>query len=130
MATAKTLASRDVSDAAGRGDAAFAGAVGRIVRLGRARRGMSRRQLAEESRTSERYLAQIESGAGNPSVLVLRAIADALELPMFEMMPQTRGLSAPYARIIELLGRASPGDLAAIAELIERRIDGAAATDR
>jgi XRE family aerobic/anaerobic benzoate catabolism transcriptional regulator len=60
----------------------------------------------------------------------MRAIADALEIPLFEMLPQTGGLSAPYARIIDLLGRASPGDLSAIAELIERRIEGAAATDR
>jgi XRE family aerobic/anaerobic benzoate catabolism transcriptional regulator len=101
-----------------------------MVRLGRAKRGMSRRQLAQESATSERYLAQIESGAGNPSVLVMRAIADALEIPLFELLPHTGGLAAPYARIIDLLGRATPGDLSAIAELIERRIDGALAADR
>jgi XRE family transcriptional regulator, aerobic/anaerobic benzoate catabolism transcriptional regulator len=127
---ANTLDTREIRDSTGRADTAFAGEVGRMVRLGRAKHGMSRRQLAQESGTSERYLAQIESGAGNPSVLVMRAIADALEIPLFEMLPQTGGLSAPYARIIDLLGRASPGDLSAIAELIERRIDGAAATDR
>jgi XRE family aerobic/anaerobic benzoate catabolism transcriptional regulator len=127
---ATTLDTRAIPDAASRTDAAFAGEVGRMVRLGRAKRGMSRRQLAQESATSERYLAQIESGAGNPSVLVMRAIADALEIPLFELLPQTGGLAAPYARIIDLLGRASPVDLAAIADLIERRIDGAATTDR
>jgi XRE family aerobic/anaerobic benzoate catabolism transcriptional regulator len=115
---------------AGRADTAFAGEIGRMVRLGRARRGMSRRQLAQESKTSERYLAQIESGDGNPSVLVMRAIADALEIPIFELLPQTGGVSAPYARIIDLLGRVPPSDLAAIADLMERRIEGAAATDR
>jgi len=117
-------------DAAGRADAGFATELGHMVRLGRAKRGMSRRQLAQESDTSERYLAQIESGGGNPSVLVMRSIADALEIPLFELLPQTGGLAAPYARIIDLLGRASPVDLAAIADLIERRIDGAAASDR
>lgn len=127
---AATLDTRENSDAAGRTDAAFAGEIGRLVRLGRAKRGMSRRQLAQESGTSERYLAQIESGAGNPSVLVMRAIADALEIPLFELLPSTGGLAAPYARIIDLLGRASPGDLSSIAEGIERRIDQAAATDR
>src|SRR3954453_4463239 len=84
------LNTREVTDL-GRADAAFAGEIGRMVRLGRAKRGMSRRQLAQESGTSERYLAQIESGAGNPSVLVMRAIADALEIPLFEMLPQTGG---------------------------------------
>ncbi len=51
--------------------AAFLDAVGREVRKNRAKRGMTRRQLAQASATSERYLAQIESGAGNPSVSVL-----------------------------------------------------------
>jgi XRE family aerobic/anaerobic benzoate catabolism transcriptional regulator len=117
-----TLDARATADLSGRADAAFAGEVGRMVRLGRAKRGMSRRQLAQESGTSERYLAQIESGAGNPSVLVMRAIADALEMPMFELLPQTGGVAAPYARIIDLLGRVPPSDLAAIAETIERQI--------
>ena len=102
-----------------------------MVRLGRAKRGMSRRQLAQESGTSERYLAQIESGAGNPSVLVMRAIADALEIPLFELLPQTGGARralCPDHRSAR--ARASPSDLAAIADTIERRIDGAAATDR
>ena len=75
----------------GRADAAFGEELGRRVRQGRAKRGMSRRQLAQDSGTSERYLAQIESGAGNPSVLVMRAIADALDMPMFELLPQTGG---------------------------------------
>jgi XRE family aerobic/anaerobic benzoate catabolism transcriptional regulator len=109
---------------------AFAAAVGRLLRSERAKRGMTRRQLAEQSGTSERYLAQIESGAGNPSVLVLRAIADALEIPMFELLPQTGGVAAPYARIIDLLGRAPPSDLAAIADSIERQIAHIAAADR
>src|SRR3954467_14129092 len=126
---ATTLDSHAMPDV-GRADAAFAEALGRMVRHGRAKRGMSRRQLAQESKTSERYLAQIESGAGNPSMLVMRGIADALEIPMFELLPQTGGGAAPYARIIDLLGRASPVDLAAIADLIERRIEGAAASDR
>jgi XRE family aerobic/anaerobic benzoate catabolism transcriptional regulator len=91
---------------------------------------MSRRQLAQESATSERYLAQIESGAGNPSVLVMRSIADALEIPLFELLPQTGGLAAPYARIIDLLGRVPPHELPAIADMIEHRIAGTVASDR
>jgi len=120
--------------AAGRDDTGFAQdfaqEIGRMVRLGRARRGMSRRQLAEGSGTSERYLAQIESGAGNPTILVLRSIADALELPMVELLPRNGGQPAAYARIIDLLVRLPPADLPAVAETIERRLDQAAATDR
>src|SRR5262245_58019001 len=130
MRMANSLDAHEMPDISGKADAAFAAEVGRMVRLGRARRGMSRRQLAQESGTSERYLAQIESGAGNPSVLVLRAIADALEMPMFELLPQIGGVAAPYARIIDLLGRAAPSDLASIAELIEGKLAHATAADR
>ncbi|MEA3059342.1 MAG: family transcriptional regulator, aerobic/anaerobic benzoate catabolism transcriptional, partial [Sphingomonadales bacterium] len=47
---------------------AFVAAVGGLVRQSRAKLGMTRRQLAQGSGASERYLAQIESGQGNPSV--------------------------------------------------------------
>ncbi len=81
-------------------------------------------------KTSERYLAQIESGDGNPSVLVLRAIAEALELSIADLLPRTGGQPPAYARIVDLLGRAPEGDLAAIADLIEQRIERAAEADR
>jgi XRE family transcriptional regulator, aerobic/anaerobic benzoate catabolism transcriptional regulator len=130
MANPKTnAASREPTDA-GRADASFAAEIGRMVRLGRAKRGMSRRQLAEESQTSERYLAQIESGAGNPSILVMRAIAGALELPIIELLPRSNGGSAATARIIDLLGRLPPSELPAFADMIEQRIDRAAVIDR
>jgi len=120
--------------AAGRNDADFvqdfAREIGRMVRLGRAKRGVSRRQLAQDSGTSERYLAQIEGGAGNPSMLVMRAIADALGLPIVELLPRPNGQSAAYARIIDLLGRIPPDELPAIAETIGRRLDQASAADR
>jgi XRE family aerobic/anaerobic benzoate catabolism transcriptional regulator len=57
------------------------------VRNERAKRGMTRRALAAQCQTSERYLAQIESGAGNPSVLVLDAIARALDLDPIDLLP-------------------------------------------
>src|ERR1700744_80388 len=79
---------RETSDGATASAAAFLAAIGREVRRNRAKRGMTRRQLAQASETSERYLAQIESGAGNPSVSVLRTIAHALDLPAAALLPQ------------------------------------------
>ena len=61
--------------------------IGARVRNERAKRGMTRKMLAEQCQTSERYLAQIELGDGNPSVLVLDAIARALGLDPFDLMP-------------------------------------------
>src|SRR5262249_56022429 len=86
---AKTLRkSAPEAQANGRAAAGFLAALGREVRRGRAKSGMTRRQLAQASHTSERYLAQIESGTGNPSVTVLRPIAQALYIPPPRFLPQ------------------------------------------
>jgi XRE family aerobic/anaerobic benzoate catabolism transcriptional regulator len=109
---------------------AFAAAVGRLVRLARAKRGMTRRQLAQDSGASERYLAQIESGQGNPSVIILKSIAEALDVPIIELMPRTNGRTAAMTHILDLLGRLPLAELPAVAELIERRAAQDAASDR
>jgi XRE family aerobic/anaerobic benzoate catabolism transcriptional regulator len=109
---------------------AFVAAVGRLVRQSRAKLGMTRRQLAEGSGASERYLAQIESGQGNPSVIILRAIAHALDVPIIELLPRTNGRTAAMSHILDVLARLPPSELPAIAELIERRAARDVASDR
>ena len=59
-------------------DAQFLSDIGRRVRELRERRGLSRKRLARGSSVSERYLAQIETGSGNSSVMLLRRIAAPL----------------------------------------------------
>ena len=70
----------DIRRGAAPADEAYLRRVGERVRLARARRGMSRKVLSRASRVSERYLAELERGAGNASLLVLRQIAQALTL--------------------------------------------------
>ncbi len=60
------------------GDEAYLRLVGERVRLMRLQMGMSRKVLSQASGVSERYLAELERGSGNASLLVLRSIADAL----------------------------------------------------
>src|SRR5215470_1893742 len=120
--------SRETSAELGRADDAFANAVGRLLRSARAKRGMTRRQLAEQSGASERYLAQIESGQGNPSVIVLKAIAEALDLSIIDLLPRTDGRSETLEHIVAVLRRMPQSELPAIADLIEGR--AALATDR
>ena len=67
-------------------DAAFLQKLGERVREARARRGMTRRILARDSGVSERYLAQLEAGQGNVSVLLLRQIGDALGIPLNDLL--------------------------------------------
>ena len=57
----------------------FLVALGERVRSLRARKGMTRRSLAQASSVSERHLANLELGVGNASILVLRQVAAALE---------------------------------------------------
>src|SRR6266536_4567353 len=64
---------------------ALVAAIGRLVRLSRAKRGMTRRQLAQASGASERYLAQIEGGQGNPSVSSLKSTAHSLDATIFQI---------------------------------------------
>lgn len=64
----------------------FLGLLGHRVRAARARRGMTRRALAGDADVSERYLAQLESGRANPSVAVLRRVADAMALPLVDLV--------------------------------------------
>ncbi len=104
--------------------------LGQRVRLGRAKRGISRRQLAGESGISERYLAQVESGEGNPSVMTLRAIAQAIETPMTDLLPRHDGRTGAAARLDELLAAVPESELAAVSDFIERKINGAAREDR
>ena len=103
-------------------DAAFLSAIGAEVRRNRAKRGMTRRQLAQASETSERYLAQIESGAGNPSVSVLRAIARALDLSAAALLPETGTRPAALSAIIDLLTGVPESELPAFAREIETRV--------
>jgi XRE family aerobic/anaerobic benzoate catabolism transcriptional regulator len=127
VAKATPKAGNEAAADIGRSDA-FAIAVGRLLRSARAKRGMTRRQLAEQSGASERYLAQIEGGQGNPSVIVLKAIAEALDLSIIDLLPRTDGRSETLERIVDVLRRMPQSELPAIADLIEGR--AALATDR
>jgi XRE family aerobic/anaerobic benzoate catabolism transcriptional regulator len=123
-------AAGDLGLTASRANAQFSTDVGRLVRRARARRGITRRQLAAESGISERYLAQIEGGQGNPSVIVLKTIALAMDMHITELLPATGKRHEATARINELLKRLDASELPALADLIERRLAEGAASDR
>jgi XRE family transcriptional regulator, aerobic/anaerobic benzoate catabolism transcriptional regulator len=60
--------------------------LGERVRRLRNQRGMSRKALATHARVSERYLAQLEAGIGNCSIVLLRRIARAIGLPVTQLV--------------------------------------------
>jgi XRE family aerobic/anaerobic benzoate catabolism transcriptional regulator len=128
--TSLNAGEKRVPDAQRADHEAFAAAVGRLVRLARAKRGATRRQLAQDSGASERYLAQIESGQGNPSVIILKSIADALDLPIIELLPRSNGRAAAMTHVLDAIGRLPPSELPAVVELIESRGRADQAGDR
>ena len=64
-------------------------ALGAFIRERRKQANLSLRQLAELTSLSNPYLSQIERGLHQPSVRVLRAISDALNLSAETMLAQS-----------------------------------------
>lgn len=74
--------------------------LGKRVRELRSHRGMTRKQMSQEADVSERHLAQLESGEGNISVVLLQRIAVALGVPIANLFaPQTE--ERPGKRLIQ-----------------------------
>ena len=63
-------------------------ALGAFIREQRMRADMSLRQLARLTRLSNAYLSQVERGLHTPSVRVLKAISDALNLSADTLLAQ------------------------------------------
>lgn len=79
--------------------------VAQRIRAARAKAGVTRKQLAQASGASERYLALLESGTGNPSVDMLQAIAVALDVALADLLPRGGERSDMAARAAALLRR-------------------------
>src|SRR5438046_3293619 len=92
----------------------YLAALGDRVREARARRGMSRKLLAGDSGVSERYLAQLEAGQGNVSILLLRQIATALNLPLTELLAEDSGNVVELTLTTQFLKRLPRQTLAAV----------------
>ena len=93
------------------GDERFLQELGERVRAARARSGMTRKDLAGESDVSERYLAHLESGQGNISVLLLQKVAAALNLPLGELISGQDGQAVELTLIQQFLRRLPPQQL-------------------
>ena len=83
--------------------------LGARVRAWRARRGMTRKQLAADSGLSERFLADVESGKGNVSINSLEAAARALNISILELLQDAP--RPAFARAQGLLARLDDGQL-------------------
>jgi XRE family transcriptional regulator, aerobic/anaerobic benzoate catabolism transcriptional regulator len=96
------------------------------IRSARARIGLTRKQLAVASQASERYLATLETGAGNPSVDMLIAIAEALNVAPAELLPMGGERDQLMASAAMQLRRLSPDRIRDILAQIGRPAEGSA----
>jgi transcriptional regulator with XRE-family HTH domain len=76
-------------------------ALGAFIREQRKQANLSLRQLAELTKLSNPYLSQVERGLHQPSVRVLKAISDALNLSAETLLAQ--------AGLIDAMAATAPG---------------------
>lgn len=81
----------------------FLVALGERVKTARARKGMTRRALAQAAEVSDRHLANLEYGLGNPSILVLLQVANALQCSLAELVGDVTTQSPEWLMLRELL---------------------------
>jgi XRE family aerobic/anaerobic benzoate catabolism transcriptional regulator len=107
-------------------DSAYLAAIGERVREIRARRGMSRRVLARDSGVSERYLASLESGCGNVSILLLKQIAQAIDVPVEQLARSGPEASTEVAMLTQWLSRLSAAEIRRASDTLHRAFGTAA----
>lgn len=71
--------------------------LGDRVRAWRNEQGVTRKALSAASGVSERYLAQLEAGEGNISVLLLRKVARAMGVPVESLVREGERQHKPIA---------------------------------
>lgn len=83
--------------------------LGDRVRAWRTEHGMTRKTLSQSSGVSERYLAQLEAGEGNISVLLLRKVARAMGVPVESLVREDPKDETRASKPIALLGLRGAG---------------------
>ena len=111
-------------------DSRFLKILGERVRQARANRGMTRKILARDSGVSERYLAQLESGQGNVSILLLRAIAQALNMQLEAVLREGPEPPIDLVHITEFLRRLPEAELQQARRLLLERFGSVDRTGR
>jgi XRE family aerobic/anaerobic benzoate catabolism transcriptional regulator len=120
------MATRDTSDRTQRREAngeeaEFLHLLGERIRDTRARRGMTRKILARDSGVSERYLAQLESGQGNISIILLRQVAQAMGIPLVDLVREGPERPVELTLLLQSLQRLGAKELAQARTLIAER---------
>ncbi|HEY4980693.1 MAG TPA: helix-turn-helix transcriptional regulator [Pseudolabrys sp.] len=104
--------------APGRDTEVYLRRLGERVRVLRNQRGMTRKALAQHARVSERYLAQLEAGLGNCSIVLLRRIARAIGLPVTQLVHEGAEPALDLVLLSQFLERLPPEMLVEARKLV------------
>ena len=122
MSSSTVLEAGEQSASRTTGKHPFLVALGERLHSLRARRGITRKALAQITGVSERHLANLEYGVGNGSILVLLQVAYALQCPLAELLGDVTTGSPEWLLIRELLGERDEATLrrvrVALAEML------------
>ena len=103
-------------------DVAYLRTLADKVREARAQRGMTRNALAADSGVSLRFLAQLEGGQGNPSILVLRRIASAMGFPPDSLLSDDPPPAIDRILLTQMLKRLPDAEIAKVRGLITQHL--------
>jgi XRE family aerobic/anaerobic benzoate catabolism transcriptional regulator len=103
-------------------EADFLKRIGERVKNARAQRGMTRKLLARDSNVSERHLAELESGRGNFSVLLLRQVAGALGVSVAGLIREEPDPPVALQHAEALLRRLPPAQLSEAYDLLSKHL--------
>jgi transcriptional regulator with XRE-family HTH domain len=99
-------------------------ALGAFIRTQRQTANLSLRQLAELTSLSNPYLSQVERGLHEPSVRVLKAISDALNLSAETLLAQAGLVDAVTGGSADAAGEADEEDRTEEAIAADKRLSG------
>jgi XRE family transcriptional regulator, aerobic/anaerobic benzoate catabolism transcriptional regulator len=115
-----SMAKANGKPANGRETDAYLRRLGERVRTLRNQRGMTRKALAGHAKVSERYLAQLEAGLGNGSIVLLRRISRAIGLPVTQLVNEGAEPPLDLVLLSQFLERLSPPALAEARDMLLR----------
>jgi XRE family aerobic/anaerobic benzoate catabolism transcriptional regulator len=104
--------------------------LGERVRRLRNQRGMTRKALAQHAEVSERYLAQLESGDGNISIVLLRRIARAMGTQLSQLVSEQSDPPLDAVLFSQFIERLPPQAAKEARELVLRHFGAAHADAR
>jgi XRE family transcriptional regulator, aerobic/anaerobic benzoate catabolism transcriptional regulator len=109
---------------------AYLASLGTRVRMLRSQRGMTRKALSQHAKVSERYLAQLEAGKGNGSIVLLRRVARSIGVPVAQLVQDGPEPPIELTLLTQFLERLPAEKLAEVRKLVTEHVPAGAAADR